>query len=43
MDYDITRYMEYPICNMCGIEIDLQENPICDECMLYLPLSEEEE
>lgn len=34
---DIEELMEYPICNICGIEIDLQESPLCDNCGDRLP------
>lgn len=34
---DIEELIEYPVCNMCGVEIDLQESPLCAACQDSLP------
>lgn len=33
-DY-LERFMEYPICNLCGREIDEQEAPVCEDCAVH--------
>lgn len=38
-DYD-ERRKEYPVCNLCGVEIDEQESAICQACSIPIGLGE---
>lgn len=41
-DY-IEKFAEYPVCTVCGVEIDLQEPAICTECLKNAPVRKEDE
>lgn len=34
---DFEKLLEYPICDICGMEIDEQEIPLCQDCRDRLP------
>lgn len=40
-EYPKDEFFEYPVCNICGVEIDFQESPICDDCSDSLPVDAE--
>lgn len=31
-DYDKALYLPFPVCNICGVEIDEGESSICEDC-----------